>query len=111
MKTLITSLFVTALVLVSVPAWAGGAIDLPATGQTSCWDDGGLQIDCVGTGMNGATQLGVAWPVKIPRVNPGSESKCYTLKGHQVPFMGAYLRLGACRNDDIGSLNHSKLIQ
>jgi hypothetical protein len=62
MKTLITSLFVTALVLVSVSAWAGGAINLPATGQTSCYDNGGVQIDCAGTGMNGESQLGVAWP-------------------------------------------------
>ena len=56
-----------------------GAIDLPATGQTSCWDDGGLQIDCAGTGMNGERQLGVAWPE--PRFSADGECVTDNLTG------------------------------
>lgn len=62
MKNVIAPMIMTALLLYGSSAMAGGAIDLPATGQTSCYDEGGMKIECAGTGMNGETQLGVAWP-------------------------------------------------
>ncbi len=36
---------------------------IPATGQTSCYDSEGTTIPCAGTGQDGETQIGVAWPV------------------------------------------------
>ncbi len=62
MKNILFSICVTAVFLTAVSALAGGAVNLPVTGQTSCYDNGGVQIDCAGTGMNGESQLGVAWP-------------------------------------------------
>jgi len=37
-------------------------ISLPKTGQTICYDVQGQVIDCQGTGMDGETQVGQAWP-------------------------------------------------
>ncbi len=44
---------------------SGAGIVLPKTGQTRCFDDDGLEIDCVGTGQDGDTRAGQPWP--IPR--------------------------------------------
>lgn len=38
---------------------------VPKTGQTRCWDNTGASIPCSGSGQDGETQIGVAWP--IPR--------------------------------------------
>lgn len=52
------------LFLLLVPAWSeSGVIQLPQTGQTSCWDDAGNVIDCTGTGQDGEGRAGVPWPV------------------------------------------------
>lgn len=40
----------------------GGAIQLRKTGQQGCWNAGGTSVNCAGTGQDGQTQLGVAWP-------------------------------------------------
>ena len=37
-------------------------IQLPQTGQTTCWDKNGNVIPCAGTGQDGDIQAGVAWP-------------------------------------------------
>jgi hypothetical protein len=37
-------------------------VDLPKTGQTTCYNDDGTGIDCSGTGQDGEIQAGVAWP-------------------------------------------------
>ena len=52
-------------------------LELPRTGQTSCYDSTGATVTCSGTGQDGEYQLGVAWP------NPGSrpfpfEADCVT---------------------------------
>ena len=39
-----------------------GAIQLPRTGQTTCYDSSGVVISCTGTGQDGDIQAGVAWP-------------------------------------------------
>jgi hypothetical protein len=39
-----------------------GAIDLPKTGQTTCYDSDGNVISCEGTGQDGDIRAGVAWP-------------------------------------------------
>jgi hypothetical protein len=35
---------------------------VPQTGQTSCWDTGGVKIACAGTGQDGDIRAGVEWP-------------------------------------------------
>ena len=41
----------------------GGAIPIPATGQTNCWDEKGTQLSsCSATGQDGEIQTGVAIP-------------------------------------------------
>lgn len=37
-------------------------VQLPQSGQKSCWDSGGLPIACAGTGQDGDNLAGVAWP-------------------------------------------------
>ncbi len=37
-------------------------IDLPRTGQTTCYDSAGAVITCAGTGQDGEIQAGVPWP-------------------------------------------------
>ncbi|MBF0539766.1 MAG: DUF1566 domain-containing protein, partial [Nitrospirae bacterium] len=39
-----------------------GTIQLPQTGQTTCYDASGIAIACTGTGQDGALQEGVALP-------------------------------------------------
>ena len=49
------------------PVWPvrtgpAGTVNLPQTGQTSCYNASGTVIACTGTGQDGALQEGVAWP-------------------------------------------------
>jgi len=44
-------------------AAAAGAVQLPATNQTTCFDVNGNTRPCAGTGEDGETKAGVAWPV------------------------------------------------
>ena len=55
-------------------------IQLPQTGQTTCYDSAGSEIACEGTGQDGEIRAGVAWPE--PRFTPrtGSDSDCITDK-------------------------------
>ncbi|MEI6209479.1 MAG: DUF1566 domain-containing protein, partial [Desulfuromonadales bacterium] len=39
-----------------------GALTLPKTGQTTCYDASGATIGCSGSGQDGELQSGVAWP-------------------------------------------------
>ena len=79
LKAIATAAFIVTATFCSSTVLAGGAIDLPATGQTSCYDNGGMQINCAGTGMNGETQLGVAWPE--PRFSADGECVTDNLTG------------------------------
>lgn len=66
-----------ALALTSIPCLAFAAeVELPRTGQTTCYDDNGNGVVCAGTGQDGEVQAGVAWP--SPRFTPGTgaESDC-----------------------------------
>ena len=38
------------------------AVQLPRTGQTTCYDTAGAVISCAGTGQDGEIQAGVIWP-------------------------------------------------
>lgn len=60
----------TLLLLFISPAFAfAGAVQLPQTGQTTCYDTSGAVIDCAGPGkgQDGDLRIGVAWPE--PRFN------------------------------------------
>jgi len=37
-------------------------VSLPQTGQTACYDRSGTAVACAGTGQDGESQVGVAWP-------------------------------------------------
>jgi len=39
-----------------------GTIQLPQTGQKTCYDINGVVISCAGTGQDGGIQAGVPWP-------------------------------------------------
>lgn len=39
-----------------------GAVSLPQTGQAACSDRSGTAVACAGTGQDGESQAGVAWP-------------------------------------------------
>ena len=44
-------------------AVSAATIELPRTGQTTCYDASGEEIDCACTGQDGATQVGAELPV------------------------------------------------
>ncbi len=66
----------------SHPVWpvrAGArAVDVPKTGQTSCYSSGAsnLVIPCQGTGQDGEIRAGVAWP--SPRFTVDGSGDCVT---------------------------------
>jgi len=51
---------VTLMVLPAITI--SGTVNLPETGQTTCYDISGTVIPCTGTGQDGEIQTGVAWP-------------------------------------------------
>ncbi len=54
----------------------GGTIELPQTGQTTCYDDAGNPIACANTGQDGDFIAGVSWPV--PRFEVDATGACIT---------------------------------
>ena len=60
-KIAIGVIIVTSVVAVTTSAIAS-TIQLPKTGQTTCYDTVGNEILCTGTGQDGDIQAGVAWP-------------------------------------------------
>jgi streptogramin lyase/photosystem II stability/assembly factor-like uncharacterized protein len=70
-------------------------VDLPRTGQTSCYDSSGNVIACAGTGQDGAIQAGVAWPV--PRfTDNGDQTITDNLTGLIWPKDGSTPTMGTC---------------
>ena len=58
-----TSYALLAIFLMGLPPIVyAGEINLPKTGQTTCYNDVGAVIACPGTGQDGDTQAGIAWP-------------------------------------------------
>jgi hypothetical protein len=41
---------------------SGGAVQLPKTGQSKCYNTLGSEVPCAGTGQDGELQIGTAWP-------------------------------------------------
>lgn len=63
---IITRLIIAAAMLMLLApsqTMAAPAVELPRTGQTTCWDSGGKEVGCSATGHDGEVQAGVAWPV------------------------------------------------
>ncbi|MBF0565196.1 MAG: DUF1566 domain-containing protein [Nitrospirae bacterium] len=51
------------IALVSFGSYAmASTINLPRTGQTTCYDENGNKLDCAGTGQDGDVKAGVVWP-------------------------------------------------
>ena len=61
MKKILSGVSIFLLVLVG--AVSAATIELPRTGQTTCYSSSGVEIACAGTGQDGATQAGAALPV------------------------------------------------
>ena len=57
-----TIFMIAVLVLVPPALTLAGTVDLPETGQTTCYDALGAAIDCGNTGQDGQIQAGVSWP-------------------------------------------------
>ncbi len=55
-------LIIGCLVLLSANLSFAGMVDLPKTGQTTCYDSNGDVIPCEGTGQDGDIQAGIEWP-------------------------------------------------
>jgi hypothetical protein len=56
------TVLIMALVWMMILPALSQAIDLPQTGQTTCYDTAGSVIACPATGQDGDIQAGVAWP-------------------------------------------------
>ena len=69
LMTVIFSLFLPVFAL-------AGAVDLPRTGQTTCYNTAGAVIPCAGTGQDGDIQEGVPWPTPRFTVGTGVEADC-----------------------------------
>ena len=68
-------LFIVTLSL-SGEASASGALNLPQTGQTTCYNEGGEIIACDNTGQDGDWQAGVPWPKPRFVSGTGTEADC-----------------------------------
>lgn len=60
-------------------AAAAGSVQLPASGQTACYDSAGSIRACTGTGEDGELRAGVAWP--SPRFVAGAATVTDSLTG------------------------------
>ncbi len=67
-------LFLLFIILSSVSF--AGVIQLPQTGQTKCYDSGGDEIACAGSGQDGELRAGVPWPNPRFTIGTGAEFDC-----------------------------------
>ncbi|MEA3427853.1 MAG: DUF1566 domain-containing protein [Thermodesulfobacteriota bacterium] len=57
-----------------------GVAKVAKTGQTGCWNEYGVSINCTNTGQDGDLQKGVAWPNPRFTANTGDETGTVTDK-------------------------------
>ena len=105
-------MFIVSLVaFMPLLAYATGAIQLPKTGQTKCYNSAGTEITCTGTGQDGDIQAGAAWP--NPRFTPGTgaEAECMidNLTGLMWPKSGNLPNSTKTWNDAIDYANNLTL--
>jgi len=69
---------------------SASTIDLPQTGQTTCYDSSGAVISCANTGQDGDWLAGVIWPNPRFVSGTGTEADCMvdTLTGLMWPKNG-----------------------
>jgi hypothetical protein len=78
MKQMLLLLLLTAF----IPSHAHAAsVQLPASGQATCYDAAGAVITCAGTGQDGAIQGGVAWNEATRFTDNGNGTITDTLTG------------------------------
>ena len=83
-------LLLTFILANSSNAFAEGAVDLPKTGQTSCYNELGVLVDpCTNSGHDGDTLAGIDWPV--PRFNDNGDG---TITDNLTGLM--WLKDGGC---------------
>ncbi len=58
----LTIALITTFDVVSADTTNVQVINLPETGQTTCYDELGTVVDCAGTGQDGEFHAGLAWP-------------------------------------------------
>lgn len=61
-RSLLPLIFIVTAAFFTSDSYAA-AIQLPRTGQTTCWDPSGNTVSCAGTGQDGDKLIGIAWPV------------------------------------------------
>ena len=69
-------IFVLASGLLPCATTQAAPVDLPETGQTTCYDAAGATLACTGTGQDGDVKAGVAWT--NPRFAAGPTADCVT---------------------------------
>lgn len=80
---------------VQTSAAVGGLAPVEDTGQILCYDSAGTGRDCAGTGEDGETQAGVAWPT--PRFTDNGNG---TVTDNLTGLI--WLQDANCRDDEIG---------
>ncbi len=69
----------TVVLILFLPVFVlAGTVELPETGQTTCYDSSGGVIACPGTGQDGDIKAGVAWPSPRFTAGTGTEAACVT---------------------------------
>jgi hypothetical protein len=61
-RTKLSGLMTVFFIMVWPALSFAGEVNLPKTGQETCYDENGNVIDCSGTGQDGDIQAGVEWP-------------------------------------------------
>ena len=62
LRTLMLTGVILGLFLLTAAPSAAVAVEIPKTGQTTCFDQTGNIIDCTATGQDGDVQVGLGWP-------------------------------------------------
>ena len=76
MKLIISIMAILAILFAATAVFAG--INLPQTGQTTCYDASGRVIPCQGTGQDAEIGMGTAWPDWRFYFGTEAEADCVT---------------------------------
>ncbi|MCC6542909.1 MAG: hypothetical protein IT392_00205 [Nitrospirae bacterium] len=69
----------TVVLILFLPVFVlAGTVELPETGQTTCYNSSGSVIACPGTGQDGDIQAGVPWPSPRFTAGTGTGADCVT---------------------------------
>lgn len=96
----ITVCFLLVLVMLLPFDIYAGSVQLPASGQTTCYDTDGKVIPCIGTGQDGDKKMGIGWNEAIRFVDNDNGTITDTLTGL------IWLKNANC-TDIVGGINKS----